>query len=97
MGKYTESLRFPHVYSHPGKVLVLSRIDGDITLTLEGAQDVAPVTMHACNVMDEVTPTASAHVWCVWLDETAVRISESDVTAIQRMVDRAIHAELPTV
>ena len=95
----TESLRFPHLHNYPGKVLDVTRTDGSITLTLEGAPDVAPITLPACQVMDEITPTATAtaHVWSIWLDETSVRIDEGDAKAIQRMVERAIAGEAPAV
>ena len=86
----TESLRFIHPYNQPGRTLDVTRADGNITLTLEGALDVAPVTLAACNVMDEITPTATPHVWSVWLDETSVRVDEGDKAAIERMVERAI-------
>jgi hypothetical protein len=93
----TESLRFIHPYNQPGRTLVVTRTDGNITLTLEGAADVAPITMPACKVMDEITPTATAYVWCVWIDETPVRIGEGDARAIQRLVERSIASEPPAI
>lgn len=91
----TESLRFPHIYNYPCALLNVARIDDCLTFTLEGAPDVALVTVPADAVQDEITPTATAHVWCVWLDETAVRVSEGDANAICRMAQRAMAGEAP--
>ncbi len=91
----TESLRFPQLYNWPGHTLTVTRNDGDITLELESTA--SSMTLPACEVMDEITPTATPYIWCVWIDLTPVRVAESDAKAIQRMVERAISGGLPAI